>query len=105
MGALGSKSGHKIILVWGYANQTVKLDLPDGTDLGVVQTNNYSKYCSFLTEKLVRDEQPRIESGRMFILRVVRVGKPRKKLNSSEKNRVIYCKNLGRKIFQERGIC
>lgn len=48
----------------------------------------------------MRDEHPRIESGRMFILRVVRIEKPRKKLNSSEKNRVICCKNLGRKIFK-----
>lgn len=37
-GALGSKSGSKIILVWGYAHQTVALVLPDGTDLGIIQT-------------------------------------------------------------------
>lgn len=46
----------------------------------------------------MRDEQPRIESGRMFILNVLRIGKPRKELNS-KKSRVIKYEHLEKKVF------
>lgn len=48
----------------------------------------------------MRDGQPRIESRRMFILRVLKTRETTERIKSSEKNRVTECcENLGRKIF------
>lgn len=46
----------------------------------------------------MRDEWPRMESGRMFISNVLRIGKPRKEL-SSKKNSIIKYEHLEKKVF------